>query len=107
MILGEREHCCCDADHLTEREVDVLCGIAAGRSNKEIGEWLCISHRTVDHHVGSLLQRCHARNRQELITVAYLVGLLMPGSWPPERSGRRCIRLPADSVDGGSQAGRG
>lgn len=98
MILGmtaDRERCCCDAEHLTEREVDVLCRIAEGRSNREIGELLCISHRTVDHHVSSLLQRCGSRNRQELIARAYAMHLLVSGSWPPERSGHRCIRLPA------------
>ena len=47
---------------LTEREVEVLKYIAEGLSNKEIGERLFISHRTVDTHRTNLMQKLEVHN---------------------------------------------
>lgn len=56
---------------LTEREVEVLTLIAQGKSNKEIGEGLFISHRTVDTHRTNLMKKLDVHNIAGLIRVAY------------------------------------
>lgn len=61
---------------LTEREVDVLKLIAEGFSNKEIGEKLFISHRTVDTHRTNLMKKLDAHNIAGLIKFAIKNGLL-------------------------------
>lgn len=50
---------------LTPRELEVAT-LAARLTNREIGERLGISERTVDHHVSNALQKTSARNRHEL-----------------------------------------
>jgi DNA-binding CsgD family transcriptional regulator len=47
-------------DELSEREVEVLRLLAAGRSNREIAEALVISVRTAEHHVASIYQKIGA-----------------------------------------------
>jgi DNA-binding CsgD family transcriptional regulator len=42
------------ADGLSEREVEVLCQIAAGKTNREIAERLVISPNTAAKHVGNI-----------------------------------------------------
>ena len=55
---------------LTEREVDVLRLIAAGRSNPEIGEHLFISPHTVANHVRNILSKTGTANRVEAAAYA-------------------------------------
>lgn len=55
---------------VTSRELDVLKLVAEGLSNREIGERLFLSIRTVDNHVASLLRRTGARNRGALAATA-------------------------------------
>ena len=50
---------------LTERERDVLDGLARGLRNEEIGGELAISSRTVDKHVQHILQKLSVRSRLE------------------------------------------
>lgn len=50
---------------LTERERDVLTLLAAGRTDREIGEMLFISHRTVSKHVGNILAKLGVASRAE------------------------------------------
>ena len=50
---------------LTDREHDVLDGLARGLRNEEIGEVLAISPRTVDKHVQHILQKLSVRSRLE------------------------------------------
>jgi DNA-binding CsgD family transcriptional regulator len=86
--------CCCSDEHLTEREVDVLCAIAAGMSSAQAAALLSISTRTVDHHIGAMLRRCGVRSRVDLVGLCYVAGILVTGQWPPQRSGQRCLRVP-------------
>jgi DNA-binding CsgD family transcriptional regulator len=58
-------------DGLSWREVDILRLVAAGRSNREIGEQLFISGHTVANHVRSILRKTGAANRTEAAGYAY------------------------------------
>ncbi|KPI21032.1 two component transcriptional regulator, LuxR family [Streptomyces sp. OK228] len=64
---------------LTKREHEVLVQIANGLSNAEISERLVISMPTVKTHVGSLLAKLHARDRAQLVIIAYESGLAERG----------------------------
>ena len=61
---------------LTEREVEILTQIAEGLSNKEIGEKLFISHRTVDTHRTNLMKKLEVHNIAGLIRFAIKNGLV-------------------------------
>ena len=63
-------------DELSWREVDILRLVAAGLSNREIGEELCISGHTVANHVRSILRKTGAANRTEAAGYAYRHALL-------------------------------
>jgi NarL family two-component system response regulator LiaR len=60
---------------LTEREVDVLRLVARGLSNREVGEELVISERTVAAHVRSILSKLHLANRTQAALYALREGL--------------------------------
>ena len=62
-------------DELTEREREVLRCIARGRSNKEIGEDLFISEKTVKTHVGSILAKLGLADRTQAALYAVKHGL--------------------------------
>jgi DNA-binding NarL/FixJ family response regulator len=57
-------------DDLTKREEDILRGVAAGDSNREIGETLNIQEKTVKHYMTIILSKLHARNRVEAALIA-------------------------------------
>lgn len=59
---------------LTEREAVVLSLIAEGCSNREIGERLVISERTVHGHVGNVLKKLHLANRTQAALYALREG---------------------------------
>lgn len=61
---------------LTEREIEILKLIAQGFSNKEIGDRLFISHRTVDTHRTNLMRTLDAKNIAGLIRYAMRAGLI-------------------------------
>jgi DNA-binding CsgD family transcriptional regulator len=65
-------------DDLSRREVDVLRLVAAGRSNREIGQELSISGHTVANHVRSILRKTGAGNRTEAAGYAHRNALLDP-----------------------------
>jgi DNA-binding CsgD family transcriptional regulator len=60
---------------LSEREAEVIRLVAAGRSNREIGEALSISLNTVDRHVSNILTKIGASNRAEAASFAVRHGL--------------------------------
>ena len=62
-------------DGLTEREVGVLRLICDGKTDREIGEALYISFRTVGNHVRSILNKTAAANRTEAASYANRQGL--------------------------------
>lgn len=65
---------------LTPREQEVLVAVARGLSNAEIAETLFMSHATVKTHVSRLLTKLHARDRTQLVMLAYEAGVVTPGS---------------------------
>ncbi|MEV6106246.1 response regulator transcription factor [Streptomyces sp. NPDC051940] len=62
-------------DGVTDRELDVLRLIARGLSNTEIAGELHLSLATVKTHIGRLLAKLQARDRAQLVIVAYETGL--------------------------------
>lgn len=65
---------------LTERELEVLCAVGSGHSNAEIAQDLSISYATVKTHVSRLLMKLDARDRAQLVVLAYEHGVVRPGS---------------------------
>lgn len=63
-------------DALTEREIEVLRHVAKGWSNAEIAEHLYVTAATVKTHLSRLLMKLHARDRAQLIVIAYESGLV-------------------------------
>jgi len=70
----------CTADRLarilTDREMEVLSMVARGLSNGEIAEQLTISPATAKTHVAHLLTKLDARDRIQLVILAYQSGLV-------------------------------
>jgi DNA-binding NarL/FixJ family response regulator len=64
---------------LTEREREVLALVAGGLSNDEIGQRLFMSPATAKTHVSRAMTKLNARDRAQLVMVAYETGLVTPG----------------------------
>jgi DNA-binding NarL/FixJ family response regulator len=64
---------------LTDREREVLALVATGSSNDEIAEELVISPATARTHVSRIMMKLSARDRAQLVVVAYQSGLVAPG----------------------------
>ena len=64
---------------LSARESDVLTLVALGRTDRQIGEELFISHRTVERHVSNILAKLDARTRAEVAAIAHRDGLVPVG----------------------------
>jgi DNA-binding NarL/FixJ family response regulator len=63
---------------LTDREVEVLQMVAKGLSNSELAEELYMSPATAKTHVSRLLTKLHARDRAQLVMIAYETGVAIP-----------------------------
>ena len=64
---------------LTDREREVLARVAAGMSNDEIGAALFMSPLTAKTHVNRMMAKLGARDRAQLVVIAYETGLVRPG----------------------------
>ncbi|MEV6960463.1 response regulator transcription factor [Streptomyces sp. NPDC051207] len=65
-------------DALTVREREVLVQVAGGHSNDEIAERLEVSPLTVKTHVNRAMAKLGARDRAQLVVMAYESGLVRP-----------------------------
>ncbi|MEU5343486.1 MULTISPECIES: response regulator transcription factor [unclassified Streptomyces] len=63
---------------LTVREREVLVQVAGGHSNDEIAERLTVSPLTVKTHVNRAMSKLGARDRAQLVVIAYESGLVRP-----------------------------
>lgn len=66
-------------DRLTERERDVVALVAHGLSNDEIATRLVVSSLTAKTHVNRAMTKLGARDRAQLVVVAFRSGLVRPG----------------------------
>jgi DNA-binding CsgD family transcriptional regulator len=60
---------------LTSRELEVLALVAAGRTNRQIGEQLFISEKTASVHVSNIMSKLGVAGRGEAAVVAHRLGL--------------------------------
>jgi DNA-binding NarL/FixJ family response regulator len=71
---------------LTEREREVLVLVAEGLSNEELAHRLFLSPLTTKTHVSRIMTKLPARDRAQLVVIAYESGLVTPGTatFPPD-----------------------
>ncbi|MEV0257168.1 response regulator transcription factor [Streptomyces sp. NPDC050732] len=67
-------------ENLSERERQVLRLVARGLNNQEIADTLGLSPLTAKTHVSRIMGKLRARDRAQLVIMAYESGLVAPGS---------------------------
>jgi DNA-binding NarL/FixJ family response regulator len=65
-------------EELTQREREVMALAAGGLNNVEIGERLVVSPATAKTHVSRAMMKLHARDRAQLVALAFKTGLVRP-----------------------------
>jgi DNA-binding NarL/FixJ family response regulator len=70
-------------DVLTEREREMVSLAAHGLSNEDIAKRLYLSPLTVKTHVNRAMMKLHARDRAQLVVLAYQTGLVRAGDAEP------------------------
>jgi DNA-binding CsgD family transcriptional regulator len=79
--MGERMHADARREvlpyHLTDRELEVLDRLCVGATNAEVARHLCLSERTVAHHVERILEKLSARTRTAAVAKAIHEGILL------------------------------
>jgi DNA-binding NarL/FixJ family response regulator len=75
MLPNGQSHADSRLEVLTDREREVLVEIAKGATNAEISASLYMAEGTVKTHIGRLLAKLHARDRVQLVLIAYEAGL--------------------------------
>ena len=62
--------------HLTERQLECLRWVHAGKSSSEIAEIIGVSERTVNFHIGEACRRLKVRTRRQAVVEALVAGLI-------------------------------
>lgn len=75
-IHGDREEAVNPFSELTDRELEVLRQIAAGKSNHEIAEALVISEKTVKSHITNILNKLQLADRTQAAVYAWREGIV-------------------------------
>jgi DNA-binding NarL/FixJ family response regulator len=76
-------------DRLTDREREVLALVGRGQSNDEIAATLFLSPLTAKTHVSHIMTKLAARDRAQLVVIAYETGLVAAGNHPGRAHARR------------------
>lgn len=76
---AKRPHHSNELDVLTDREREVLALVGEGLNNAEIAERLYVSPQTARTHVSRAMTKLGARDRTQLVVLAYETGLVQPG----------------------------
>jgi len=63
-------------EQLTNRELQVLQLVAAGRRNRQIAEVLKVSVKTIEFHLSNILDKLGAQSRTEAVVRAWQAGIL-------------------------------
>jgi DNA-binding NarL/FixJ family response regulator len=66
-------------EQLTDREREVAALVGSGLSNEEIAERVFVSVATAKTHVSRVMTKRRARDRAQLVVMAYEAGLVRPG----------------------------
>ncbi|MFC0624543.1 response regulator [Kribbella deserti] len=64
---------------LSDRERDVLVGLARGLSNRDLADHLFVTETTIKSHVSSVLSKLELSSRVQAVVVAYETGVVRPG----------------------------
>ncbi|GAA1943883.1 response regulator transcription factor [Streptomyces durmitorensis] len=67
-------------EHLTSREREAVALVAQGHSNEQIAHHMVISSLTAKTHINRAMTKLHARDRAQLVVLAYESGLVVPGT---------------------------
>lgn len=73
-------------EELTNREREAVALVARGLSNEEIADRMVITPMTAKTHVNRAMSKLHARDRAQLVVLAYESGLVTPGGGGPGSS---------------------
>jgi DNA-binding CsgD family transcriptional regulator len=65
---------------LTNREREAVALVAQGLSNDQIADRMVISSLTAKTHINRAMTKLHARDRAQLVVLAYESGLVTPGN---------------------------
>ena len=83
----------CQIFGITVREIEVLCYMRQGYSNKEIGRLLRVSEQTIKNHITHINRRLHTGDRTEAVVVALCLGLIvLPDEQGVQQSGQTLTR---------------
>jgi NarL family two-component system response regulator LiaR len=75
-LHGQREESVNPFSELTNRELEVLRQVAAGKSNQEIAAALVISEKTVKSHLSNILNKLHLADRTQAAVYAWQAGIV-------------------------------